>query len=220
MEEMKLKTKSLIARKRSLIAILTALLLSVFLSGSLISGSASASGSHHKVRWDLVNIDFTALTISAGGQASAIAQDGSTITLKGHGTFVAGEEVGNHDVTGGGTWQTFDSTGMLTAHGTYRVTSFVSFRVAPGAAAAGLKDLIGKPAKARAGLAVLTVRYSDGSTGVLAVSCHIPGPPAAPDTLFEGIRVTMGFVDYWNGTDPPAPPANGNRTLFHSVAGD
>ena len=214
---MKSRTKSLIARKRSLIALLTALALSAFLFGALISGSASASGSHHKVRWDLVNIDFTALTISAGGDASAIAQNGSTITLKGHGTFVAGEEVGNHDVTGGGTWQTFDSTGTPTAHGTYWVTSFVSFQVAPGAAAAGLTDLIAKPRNARAGFAVLSVRYSNGATGVLAVSCRIPGPPAAPDSLFEGIRVSMGFADYWNGTDPPAPPGNGNRTLFHIV---
>ena len=67
------------------------------------------------------------------------------------------------------------------------------------------------------GLAFLTVRFSDGSTGVLTVSCRIPGPPAAPPTLFEGIRVSMGFVDYWNGDEPPAPPANGNRTLFHIV---
>jgi hypothetical protein len=120
-------------------------------------------------------------------------------------------------VTGSGTWQPFDPAGTPTAQGTYQVTDFVSFEVAPGAAAAGLTDLIGDPATARAGLAFLTVRYSDGSTGVLTVSCRIPGPPAAPDTLFEGIRVSMGFVDYWNGTEPPAPPANGNRTLFHIV---
>jgi hypothetical protein len=193
------------------------LLLAVFLGSALVTGTASASGPHPKVRWDIISIDFAAHTISAGGHASAIAQNGQTINLTGSGTFVAGRKVGDRHVTGGGTWQTFDPAGTPTAQGTYQVTNFVSFEVAPGAAAAGLTDLIGDPATARAGLAFLTVRYSDGSTGVLTVSCRIPGPPAAPDTLFEGIRVSMGFVDYWNGTEPPAPPANGNRTLFHIV---
>ncbi|HVD89394.1 MAG TPA: hypothetical protein VNB91_10920 [Jatrophihabitantaceae bacterium] len=205
------------SRKRSSIAALAVLLLAVFLGSALVTGTASASGPHPKVRWDIISIDFAAHTISAGGHASAIAQNGQTINLTGSGTFVAGRKVGDRHVTGGGTWQTFDPAGTPTAQGTYQVTNFVSFEVAPGAAAAGLTDLIGDPATARAGLAFLTVRYSDGSTGVLTVSCRIPGPPAAPDTLFEGIRVSMGFVDYWNGTEPPAPPANGNRTLFHIV---
>ncbi len=205
------------SRKRSSIAALVVLLLAVFLGSALVTGTAGASGPHPKVRWDIVSIDFAAHTISAGGHASAIAQNGQTISLTGSGTFVAGRKVGDGHVTGGGTWQTFDPAGTPTAQGTYQVTNFVSFEVAPGAAAAGLTDLIGDPATARAGLAFLTVRYSDGSTGVLTVSCRIPGPPAAPDTLFEGIRVSMGFIDYWNGTEPPAPPANGNRTLFHIV---
>jgi hypothetical protein len=205
------------SRKKSSIAALAVLLLAVFLGSALVTGTASASGPHPKVRWDIISIDFAAHTISAGGHASAIAQNGQTINLTGSGTFVAGRKVGDRHVTGGGTWQTFDPAGTPTAQGTYQVTNFVSFEVAPGAAAAGLTDLIGDPATARAGLAFLTVRYSDGSTGVLTVSCRIPGPPAAPDTLFEGIRVSMGFVDYWNGTEPPAPPANGNRTLFHIV---
>jgi hypothetical protein len=205
------------SRKRSSIAALAVLLLAVFLGSALVGGSASASDPHPKIRWDIVSVDFAAHTISAGGHASAIAQNGQTISLTGSGTFVAGRKVGDRHVTGSGTWQTFDPAGTPTAQGTYQVTNFVSFEVAPGAAAAGLTDLIGDPATARAGLAFLTVRYSDGSTGVLTVSCRIPGPPAAPDTLFEGIRVSMGFVDYWNGTEPPAPPANGNRTLFHIV---
>jgi hypothetical protein len=205
------------SRKRSSIAVLTAMLLSVFLGGALVTGSAGASGPHPKVRWDILSIDFAAHTANAGGPASAIAQNGSMITLTGRGTFVAGRKVGDRHVTGGGTWQAFDPTGAPTAHGTYQVTTFVSFQVAPGAANVVLTDLIGDPATARAGLAFLTVRYSDDSTGVLTVSCRIPGPPAAPDTLFEGIRASKGFVDYWNGDEPPAPPANGNRTLFHIV---
>jgi hypothetical protein len=205
------------SHKKSLIAALIAFLLSVMLGVVFITGSANANAAHAKVRWDIITIDFAAHTISAGGHASATAQDGSMITLTGSGTFVAGRKVGDRHVTGGGTWQTFNPAGTPIAQGTYQVTNFVSFDVAPGAAAAGLTDLIGDPATARAGLAFLTVRFSDGSDGVLTVSCRIPGPPAAPPTLFEGIRVSMGFVDYWNGDEPPAPPANGNRTLFHIV---
>ena len=196
------------------------LLLSALLAGALLSGSAAAGSSHLQYRWDLIQIDFAAGTLGPGGQDSAIAQDGSTITLTGQGTFVAGKRVGNHHVTGGGTWQTFDPAGNSTGQGTYQVTSFVSFTVAPGAFPAGLTDLIGDPTKGRSGLLFVTIRYSNGSTGVLTVSCRQPGPPPGPASMFEGIRVSMGYVDYWNGTPPPPPPGNGNRTLFHLIGGE
>ena len=192
------------------------ILVSTLLAGALFSGSAAAGSSHLRYRWDLIQIDFAAGTIGPGGHDSAIAQDGSTITLTGHGTFVAGEEVGDHHVTGGGTWQTFDAAGNSTGQGTYHVTSFVRFTVAPGAFPP-LQDLIGNPKKARSGLLFVTIRYSNGATGVLTVSCRLPGPPPGPASMFEGIRVSMGYVDYWNGTPPPPPPGNGNRTVFHII---
>ena len=40
-----------------------------------------------KVRWDIINVDFGTGTLSAGGHASARANDGSKITLTGSGTF-------------------------------------------------------------------------------------------------------------------------------------
>jgi hypothetical protein len=196
------------------------LLLLALLSGALFSGSAVAGDSHLRYRWDLIQIDFATGRLGPGGQDSAIAQDGSTITLTGQGTFVAGKKVGNHHVTGGGTWQTFDPAGNSTGHGTYQVTSFVSFTVAPGAFPVGLTDLIGDPSMGRSGLLFVTISYSNGSTGVLTVSCRQPGPPAGPASMFEGIRVSMGYVDYWNGTAPPPPPGNGNRTLFHVIGGE
>jgi hypothetical protein len=196
------------------------LLLSALLAGALLSGSAAAGSSHPQYRWDLIQIDFAAGTLGPGGHDSAIAQDGSTITLTGQGTFVAGKKVGNHHVTGGGTWQTFDPAGNSTGQGTYQVTNFVSFTVAPGAFPAGLTDLIGDPKNGRSGLLFVTIRYSNGSTGVLTVSCRQPGPPPGPASMFEGIRVSMGYVDYWNGTPPPPPPGNGNRTLFHLIGGE
>jgi len=192
---------------------LAVLLVVTLLGSALFITRASAAGT--KYRWDIISIDFAAHTISAGGSASAIANDGSSITLTGEGTFNAASHFGNRDVTGGGTWQTFDKNGNLTASGTYQVTGFVSFTVVRGVPPP-LKDLIGDPAQARSGLLFVTIQYSDGSTGVLTVSCAQPGPPAiVPPSVFEGIRVSKDFADYWNGEEPPAPPGNGNRTLFH-----
>lgn len=160
------------------------------------------------VRWDIISVDFAAGTVSAGGVASALANDGSKITLTGSGTFQPDEE---GDVTGGGAWKTFSRTGAQTATGTYRVTGFVSWERAPGTPPLPI-DKIGNLADNSAGLAVLRVRYSDGTRGVLTVSCHLVG---TPDSVFEGITTTKEFVDYWNRVAPPSPPGNENRTTFH-----
>jgi hypothetical protein len=168
-------------------------------------------GEETRVRWDLVSIDFVKGTISAGGRASAIAQDGSTLTLTGSGTFEPGDP---DDVTGGGTWI---ATGSVTGSGTYEVERLLSFISAPGAFPP-LKDLIGDPADATAGLAFLQIGFSNEQRGVLTVSCALPGPPAAPPSIFEGIRVSMGYVDFWNGT-APVPGVDANRTVFHFLRG-
>jgi len=162
---------------------------------------ATAAGSQNSLmRWDLISVDFVTLTASAGGTASAFANDNSKITLTGTGTFRSNSGK-SQAVTGGGTWET--STGS----GTYEVTGFVSYVVAPGTFPLA-HDNIGNPADARAGLAVLKISYNDGSDGVLTVSCTIAGTPAA---VFEGITATKGYVDYLR----PDVPGNNNRTLFH-----
>src|SRR5713101_4309588 len=172
------------------LAVLVALML---LGSALFVTRTSAAG--QKYRWDLISVNFATATLSAGGSASAIANDGSTITLTGEGTFNAASNFGNRDVTGGGTWQTFDPSGTPTANGTYQVTSFVSFTVAPGTPPLP-NDNIGNLKDNRAGLLFVTIQFSNGSTGVLTVSCHLVG---TPNSVFEGIRVSQGFVDYWNG---------------------
>jgi hypothetical protein len=192
---------------------LAVLLVVMLLGSALFVTRTSAAG--QKYRWDIVSIDFVNGTISPGGIASAIAIDGSSITLTGEGTFNAASNFGNRDVTGGGTWKAFDPSGNATGSGTYQVTGFVSFAGVPGVPPP-LKDLISTPAKARAGLLFVTIQYSDGSTGVLTVSCHLPGPPdIVPASVFEGIRVSKDSTDYWNGVKPPPPPGNSNRTEFH-----
>ena len=197
---------------------LAIVLVLLLLGAALFVSSASAGGSHQetRMRWDIISVDFATGTLSAGGIASAKANDGSMITLTGQGTFVPEEGFGNQDVTGGGTWQTFDPSGNSTGSGTYKVTGFVSFTVAPGTPPLP-HDNIGKLKDNRAGLLVMTIRYSNGSRGVLTVSCHLVG---TPDSVFEGITVSMGFVDYWNRQAPPAPPGNANRTTFHILEQD
>ena len=75
----------------------------------------------------------------------------------------------------------------------------------------------------RAGLLFVRIAYSDGSKGVLVVSCHLNGGPdfvarpAAPASIFEGITASKGYTDYWNRV-PPIAAVDGNRTLFHILS--
>jgi hypothetical protein len=169
----------------------------------------SAREREQRFRWDIISVDFATGTLSAGGMASADANDGSKITLTGSGTFRVGDE---DDVTGGGTWETFDA-GTSTGKGTYRVTELVRFDVAPGTPPLP-NDNIGALANQRAGLLVLRISYSDVSGGVLVVSCHLVG---TPNTVVEGVTVSKGFVGFLQEL-PPAPPGNANRTTFHLLS--
>jgi hypothetical protein len=173
-------------------------------------GKAKA-GPNATMRWDIINADFATGTVSAGGQASARANDNSKITLTGNGTFHSNP--GNSQaVTGGGTWTTYGPDGVtVTGSGTYKVTRFVSFTLAPGTPPLP-HDTIGNSADNRAGLLIVKTGYSDGTNGTLTVSCHLVG---TSDAVFEGVTATKGYVDYWNREAPPAPPGNANRTTFH-----
>lgn len=174
-----------------------------------IAPPASSQAGH--VRWDIVTIDFAAGTVDAGGMASAMANDGSMITLTGSGTFVAPTSGGSSSAaTGGGEWETFSPLGATTGTGMYRVTGLVGWQEAPGTPPP-LADLIGGPGDPRAGLAVLRIAYSDGTEGTLVISCHLV---STPDSVFEGVTASKGFVDYWN-RDEPVPGVDANRTLFH-----
>ena len=106
-------------------------------------------------------------------------------------------------------------------------TQLIRFDVAPGLQTGGLIDnipgAIGDLTDNRAGLLFVKIAYSDGSRGVLVVSCRLPGGPdfvtrpAAPASIFEGITASKSYTDYWNRVPPiGAPnPVDGNRTLFH-----
>jgi len=194
---------------------------------------ANGDGDHKetKYRWDIIKAtSFTPVTVFEGGFASALANDGSRITVTGNGTFDLRE---SDDVTGGGTWTTYAPNGTtVTGNGTYRVQQLVRFDVAPGVQTAGLIDNIpgvkGDLTDNRAGLLFVRIAYSDGSKGVLVVSCHLNGGPdfvarpAAPASIFEGITASKGYTDYWSRVPPIVTPVpvDGNRTLFHILSQD
>jgi hypothetical protein len=183
-----------------------------------------------KYRWDIVHNTFNPFTAFEGGFASALANNGSKITVTGHGTF---EPQDPDDVTGGGTWTTFGPDGTtVTGKGTYLVQRLVRFDLAPGVPTAGTVDNIpgakGDLTDDRAGLLFVKIAYSDGSKGVLVVSCHLNGGPdlvarpPAPESIFEGITASKSYVDYWNRVPPIGPPIpmDGGRTLFHILSQD
>jgi hypothetical protein len=194
----------------------TILFVPLFLAGTAYADTA--------YRWDIVRLSLTGMapTANPGGTGSALANDGSRITLTGSGTFTVGEE---DDVTGGGTWETTAADGTVTGMGNYRVAGLVRFDGAPGHQTSVLVDTIGDGTLTdnRAGLAALRVRYDDGTRGILTISCHLngnpppQGPDAAPASIFEGVTASKGFVDFWNRLPPAGTPAtaNANRTLFH-----
>jgi hypothetical protein len=142
----------------------------------------STSGDNITVQF---NITPNAATSPA---AAALAEDGSKISVRGVGTFVPGDP---QEVTGGGSWETRDKDGNVTGSGTWQANRLLKFDFAPGALA--------NPA-IRAGLAFLQVTYSDGSQGVVAASCQLPGSPAS---VAEGIIASKDFVLYGNHIHSP-----------------
>jgi hypothetical protein len=192
-----------------LVILSTAALVVLFASGNMIP---SVAGAAPTIRWDTISLTLPngVPTIDAGGSDYALAADLTTIQISGSGTFSSpGEE---SRVTGGGTWATSGPSG--TASGTFTVTGLVRFEVAPGSLPPAFVDNIGDSANTRSGLAILRVKYSDGSKGTLVVSCH--QPVGSPSGIFEGITATKGFVGFHERV-PPVPGVNANRTLFHVV---
>ena len=199
----------------------TALLL-MGLAFTCLSTPLLADDGHDGARYSWVifqyaNLTSTSFTIAPGGlgvsQATFYpaqgAGDNSTITVTGSGTFRVND---GEDVSGGGTWATAAADGTATGSGTYRVTRLIFFELGAGtlAGAPGITDDTGNLADTVAGLAVFKVRYSDGTDGMLVVSCNIGGPQA----VIEGITATKGVVDYSN---PLIPDITTGNTLFHRI---
>jgi hypothetical protein len=167
--------------------------------------SSAASGAQH-VRWDIFTLVGGAPPgpINPGGPASATAPDGDTITLTGSGHFVAPASGGGSGAAdGGGTYTT--SGGQS---GTYSVTALLSWENAGAQANVGFIDNIDEGTRTN-GTAVLAIKFSDGSSGVLTLACHGPG---APPGIFEGIATTKGYKTYYTAHEPEG---EFGRTIFH-----
>src|SRR5439155_2885045 len=180
----------------------------VMLLGAGTLAPATAVASAQTFRWDIPHV--TSAGVSAGGVAHALAADSTTIKLTGSGTF----NVTTFAVSGGGTWATAGPSAGPSgaASGTFKVTEFIRFILAPGSLPPGTPDSIGP--NAHSGLAVLKIFYSDGSKGSLVVSCHLP--VGSPSGIFEGVTATKDFVAFWERV-PPVPGIDANRTVFHQL---
>ncbi|HEX6771224.1 MAG TPA: hypothetical protein VF126_04305 [Acidobacteriaceae bacterium] len=184
---------------------------------ALMAGLPRVHGQAAHVRWDIINVT-PGPTVNPGGQASAMDNVGDTITFTGTGTFIAPSGGGGTSsaVTGGGNWTITTASGS--SSGTYEVSGLVRWEEAPGTFPASV-DNVGSIADYRAGLIVLRITYNDGSHGILVVSCHGTG---TPDSVFEGITASKGFVDYWNRGAPSGTPGgpNANRSTIHLLPRD
>jgi hypothetical protein len=125
--------------------------------------ATDANGNHESYRW-VVATD------------TAMAADGSTITLTGHGTLTAGPDSA---ATGGGTFtNSRGESGTWTVSG---VEGFVSYGTRlPGSSF--------PPPPATGGMTKLRVALSNGQTGVLTIFCVIGSPPPP---VMEGIHLVL-----------------------------
>ena len=123
---------------------------------------------------------------------TAIAPDGSTITMKGQGTLTAGPD---NTASGGGTYSlSSGGSGTWTATG---VLGFVSY----GPAAPPLPSIL------FGGETKLNIRLSNGATGVLTIFCVLGSPPPSKE---EGITVILGAAGQFTKQD------GGNTIFIHS----
>jgi hypothetical protein len=165
--------------KRSFVLALLALGLLLGVSG--LATASNANGNHDSYSW---SVGFTT------GTATAVAPDGSTITMSGDGTLMAGP---GKTATGSGSYSL--STG---GSGTYTVTGIDSF-VSYGAGTA-FPGAFGGEAK-------LKIALSNGDSGVLTIYC-LQGSP--PPSKMEGISVILGSGGQFT------KPDGGNTVFIHS----
>ena len=157
--------------------------------------SLSATASAQVFRWDIITFNAKGQP-AAGGHAVALADNvgGSiaSIILTGSGTF----DISNvSNVTGGGTFVVRNfPNGAIRNSGTYQVTGLVHFEPTPVITGT---TILG-------GLAILAIKYSDGSEGIIVVNCAVN----APLQETEGVTTTKGAVDFWS--------IQGGSTLFHT----
>ena len=165
---------------------------SAILSPGLLLGTSGtatrtdANGNHATYTW-VVGADPAFMD-------TAIAPDGSTITMSGSGTLKAGP--GNM-ASGGGTYSlSTGGSGMWTVTG---IQGFVSYGEA---IPQGLPGAFGGATK-------LNISLDNGTSGVLTITCLLGSPPAGK---VEGITVILG-----NGGQYTKPVAESGDNIFFGL---
>jgi len=154
----------------------------VFVAGLVVWPSmvlaTDSNGNHDTFKW-----------IVAGD--TAMAPDGSTITLMGHGFLSAGPD---KTASGGGTFST--SRGSSGTWLATEVQGFVNYGQTPGFPIPG----------ATGGMSKLKVSLSNGISGLLTIICVLGSPPPS---AMEGINVILG-----EGASAEYTEQDGGFTLF------
>jgi len=138
----------------------------VAMSGSGLA--ANATDNHAAYVWVVGAVPL-------GSSDTAMAPDGSTVTLMGSGMLQAGP---GGSASGGGTYS-MSSGGS----GTWTVTGMLGFVSYGSGAAQGL------PADFFGGETKLRVHLSNGADGVLTITCALGSPPAGH---MEGVTLILG----------------------------
>ncbi len=122
---------------------------------------------------------FVAGMAPAVGPDQATASNGSTVDLTGSGTFMAGPGM---FASGGGTYTIKNASGSVTSTGSWTVTGMQGFVNYGDGAAQGLPGVNG-------GQLRVMVALSNGTAGVLTVTCELGSPPAGQH---EGVTLVLG----------------------------
>jgi hypothetical protein len=142
-----------------------ALALGLLLGVGAPAAASTANGNHNSYMWVL------GATTPAD---TALAPDGSTITMSGEGTLTAGP---SNTASGGGSYSL--STG---GSGTWSVTGVQGFVSYGEGIPQGLPGTFGGETKLR-------ISLDNGTSGVLTITCLLGMPPAGK---MEGITVILG----------------------------
>jgi hypothetical protein len=154
--------------------------LGLLLGMSGLASASDANGNHDTYEWVVG-------AVPAGSTDTAIAPDGSTITMKGSGTFTAGPD---NSWTGGGTYSL--STGGSGQWSVSGVQGFVSY------GPAGFNPAF------FGGEVKLDITLENGASGVLTIYCLLGSPPNGKE---EGITVNLGNGGQFTKQD-------GGNTIF------
>lgn len=137
----------------------------------------------------------TGVRYQSNGRPSAKNAEGSKIVLSGKG----GWDPALGAARGGGAYTITNKNGNVTARGTWRATSFVSFLQLPGWWGNGFREVgwQGPPGSASfSGTLTLRVEFSGLGRGVLKLWCLMPETPKPGDHVSDGMSLTGPNLDY------------------------